>query len=162
MNETSRDRLKALLKRRPNISLSEAATELGLSKQRIHQIAKAEGVSLRDARVRVWPESPHLVVRSAHKEGNVSLRAMGGISELLVCIDLLERGFDVYRSVTVGGLCDIVAVNRENLKTLRVEVKSARRAINGKPVNGSTIGNKFDVLARVFPGRVVEYEPDIK
>lgn len=42
--------------------------------------------------------------------------------EMLVCADLLRRGFDVYRSVSPNAECDIIA--RSGKKIVTVEVKS--------------------------------------
>lgn len=86
----------------------------------------------------------------------------GYISEMTVCVDLLNRGFDVYRSVIYSGLCDIVAVNRQNEKTIRVEVKTARKmGPKAKTIHSPVTHNRFDVLALVYPDRSVEYRPMI-
>lgn len=47
----------------------------------------------------------------------------GAAVELMVCADLLSKGFDVYRSVSPNSACDVIAVASE--RVLRIEVKSS-------------------------------------
>ena len=54
---------------------------------------------------------------------------LGAMSELMVCADLLKRGFDVYRSVTRTGLFDLIAA--KNGIVCRVEVKTAHKLSQG-------------------------------
>lgn len=63
-------------------------------------------------------------------------RMLQGTSrELLVCVDLLDKGFDVFRNVCGAG-CDLVC--QKNDLVFFVEVKT----INGKPRPGKTCRTK--------------------
>jgi len=77
----------------------------------------------------------------------LTMHKAGAISELLVCADLMSKGWDVYRATDPTCACDLMAV-RPGIAPVRVEVKT------GKPEAGrllrlhSKVG-KFDVLALV-------------
>jgi hypothetical protein len=77
---------------------------------------------------------------------------VGASSELLVCADLLLKGFEVFRSVSTNCSCDIVAL--KNGKLLRVESKTV--ADKGKIPSADKA--KFDILAVVTDGGVT-YHP---
>jgi hypothetical protein len=48
---------------------------------------------------------------------------LGAACELIVCADLLRRGFSVYRNVSPAGVTDLVAL--KDGRVLRVQVKSS-------------------------------------
>jgi len=54
----------------------------------------------------------------------VGTGTQGAIGELVVCVDLLRRGYDVYRAMSPSCPCDLVAI--KDGVTYRVEVKTAR------------------------------------
>lgn len=158
MEMTAREKLRALLIENPELTTLEAVNALGISRQRLHLLVRSEGISLKDGRVTATAAvKPGL----SHIDARVGPKAAGGISELLVAVDLLRRGLDVYQSMTTGGQCDLVAINRATERVLRVEVKSAKRHANGKVMCSIGLTNKFDVLAKVLPNGEIVYEPDI-
>lgn len=162
MGKTGREKLRALLRKNPEVTTLEAVHELGISRQRLHQLVRSEGVTLRDGRVKFAEPSTSLDSPPlAHINTRVGPKAAGGISELIVAIDLLRRGLDVYQSMTTGGQCDLVAINRLTEKVVRVEVKSAQRNGKGRILCVVGLTNRFDVLAKVLPGGEIFYEPDI-
>lgn len=59
----------------------------------------------------------------AFGEPALSPNVKGQIAELTAATDLLRRGWDVYKSVSHTGTCDLIAIRRSN-EVLRVEVKS--------------------------------------
>lgn len=84
--------------------------------------------------------------------------ASGAVSEYKVIIDLLIRGFEVFRSVEPGATCDLAIL--KNNKLLRVEVKTAKYSSSGKPFNPyQTI--KADILALVLPDTII-YTPSLE
>jgi Holliday junction resolvase-like predicted endonuclease len=54
----------------------------------------------------------------------------GTISELYACLDLMKKGYDVFRAVSGGQFCDLIAY--KNNKFYRVEVRTGYRGSNGK------------------------------
>lgn len=88
--------------------------------------------------------------------------SIGAAAELLVCADLLRRGFDVYQAVSPNSDADIVIGYRGKL--CRIECKSAR--VNEEKIRYGTRGldkSKYDVLALVFLEQyVIQYRPDVK
>lgn len=77
---------------------------------------------------------------------------LGSILELIVSVDMMQRGFSIYRSMSNNAPFDLVAVYEE--KMFRVEVKSESSASNAKK-------DLHDILALVSPDRSVRYRPDL-
>lgn len=92
---------------------------------------------------------------------HLSPKTWGVVSELRVAVDLLSQGFDVYQAFS-SGPCDLIAGLGPRLA--RVEVKTARRAVNGRPIFSLSLGqaDKFDILALYFPDEdAIEYLPSL-
>ena len=101
---------------------------------------------------RVKELNPHI--------GKQSTASTGAISEMIICADLLRRGFSVFRSVSPACECDILILL--NGKFARVEVKTAYLLPSGKAMYTLTKGQdeKHDILALVFHAdNRVEYRP---
>jgi hypothetical protein len=77
-----------------------------------------------------------------------------------VSFDLLKRGYDVYRSITYCGACDIIAVHRGTEQVVRIEVKTARKSASGSVRHSPAHKNKFDVLALVTSDEII-YRPEL-
>lgn len=83
------------------------------------------------------------------------------MSEMLVCADLLKRGFSVFRSISPACSCDIVYLSTDQT-LVRVEVKTAYRFHTGKVNYGRhpKQDGKHDLLALVFhKTNSIEYRP---
>ncbi|OGM10630.1 hypothetical protein A2Z67_00040 [Candidatus Woesebacteria bacterium RBG_13_36_22] len=85
----------------------------------------------------------------------------GSISELLVCVDLLCKGFYVFRSVSPSAPCDLIIIH-EN-KTAKIEVKTTYSKSGGGFIKfeEEMDKSKFDILALVY-GSEVHYFPNIE
>lgn len=82
----------------------------------------------------------------------------GAMTELAVCVDLLAKGYDVYRSVSPSALCDLIAVMGK--RTIRIEVKTGKYLDSGSYSHTDTKNNQFDILAVYLPDRIA-YEPPL-
>ena len=93
---------------------------------------------------------------SLNPQTKLSRPASGAVSEYRTIIDLLHRGFEVFRSVEPGASCDL-AILKDN-KLLRVEVKSIRYSTSGKPYafKGQV---KADILASVLSDTIIYIPP---
>lgn len=159
MQHSSRDKLKKLIAKNPKITAREAAEHLGVSRQRLYQILKTEGVIL--ARPTTILSRPvEIAKEKLSKHEGLPPYVVGEMNELLVAIDLLKLGYDVYRSITGRGLCDLVAVHRVNGSATRIEVKTAYN-VKGRVLSSKGAQNKFDVLARVFWDGEIQYDPPL-
>src|ERR1700733_9962221 len=56
---------------------------------------------------------------------DIAPSSRGTIAELMVCSDLLLKGFEVYRAVSPSAKCDIIAVVPSKNVIVRLEVKSS-------------------------------------
>lgn len=84
----------------------------------------------------------------------------GAAAEMLACCDLLQKGYEVYRSVNGGAPCDLVAL--KDGKFQRVEVKLCDVTAAGRPVCDlrSKVG-QFDMLVVVtLDGRILYRQHD--
>ncbi len=72
----------------------------------------------------------------------------GAISELRIAADLLDRGYYVFRSLTLHCQCDLVAWRKDG-PLLRVEVKLTEGNLNSKNSRARKMAdrNTYDVLA---------------
>ena len=84
----------------------------------------------------------------------------GALSELRACVDLLGRGFHVYRSMSPSSPWDLVVAIPSG-RMLRVEVKSAVVNKNGTVSGGSFKCNVFDAVCYVTRDRLI-YEPPVE
>lgn len=80
----------------------------------------------------------------------------GAISELRVAVDLLAKGYDVFRALSPSCPCDLVILKEGRL--LRVEVRTAHISPWGKMYKLKSlrdIGDKTDIYAHVLPDTIV-------
>ena len=159
MQDSSRDKLKKLISKNQNITAREAAEKLGLSRQRLYQILKTEGIVLARPTTILSRPVDKVKAKFSQHEG-LPPYVVGEMNELLVAIDILKRGHDVYRSITGRGLCDLVAVHRTSGVAIRVEVKTAYN-VKGRVLASKGNQNKFDIMARVFWDGEIHYDPPL-
>ena len=80
--------------------------------------------------------------------------SIGAVSELVVCADLLAKGYYVFRNVSAHGPCDIIIL--KNDKCFRVEVKTGTMLPTGTMVHSPVSeGESHDILAVVLDGRAI-------
>ena len=61
----------------------------------------------------------------------LSPSSTGALGELRVSIDLMRRGYEVFRALSPSSPCDLIAM--KDGKVLRIEVRTARRDGKGNP-----------------------------
>jgi Holliday junction resolvase-like predicted endonuclease len=92
----------------------------------------------------------------------VTPATQGAITELIVSVDLMKRGFDLYRATSPACPCDLVAIR--NGVVTRVEVKTGIRRLNGeiRPVKLSERQRRAsDVVAYVAHDGEILYAPEL-
>lgn len=96
------------------------------------------------------------ITRSAER---ATPSAIGTMSELSAAVDLMNRGFDVYRALCPNAKCDLVAVRGDLM--LRIEVKCTKvrdsRVVGRSPNKKSTV----DHVALVLRDGSVFYRPEL-
>lgn len=103
-------------------------------------------------------------IKRNRKHRNIKIKErgkIGALSELLVCADLLNEGFEVFRSVSQSCSCDLICMKDD--KIYRVEVKTARIYGDDEKIYHQMNFNykKFDLLALVI-GKKIIYKYDKK
>lgn len=85
---------------------------------------------------------------------------MGAISELHVAVDLMEKGFSVFKSLSPNAIFDLIAVTENQL--IRIEVKTGNiDKRTGKVHHPRVRDNNHDVLA-VYTANGIQYTPEIQ
>jgi hypothetical protein len=101
--------------------------------------------------------------RSAYGENyKLSASTKGALSEMIVCSDLLKRGYYVFRSITPNSPYDVVA--EKNGRTYRVEITTGRRGISGSLWYNkhNDRRDRFDVVAVWSPlENEITYTPEL-
>lgn len=88
----------------------------------------------------------------------LSTSTTGALNEYRVAIDLLSKGYEVFRSMSPNCTCDIVIRKVGILQTL--EVKTGYKLPSGVLVHPKPI-YKTDILAVVSRGGVITYNKEI-
>lgn len=89
----------------------------------------------------------------------LSTGTVGAIQEHRVIVDLLGKGYEVFRAASPSCSCDLLFL--KDGKPTRVEVKTAYAAKNGNMYYGNATGVKADVLALVLLGGKIHYIPSL-
>ncbi len=84
---------------------------------------------------------------------------VGAIQELRVSVDLLAKGFEVYRALSPASSSDLLILKKG--KAITVEVRTAYRNGNGV-VNAPMKNMKSTILAKVLPQGEIIYEPKLE
>ena len=136
------------------LTARQIAVELGVTRQRVYQLAKSVGVTLTAAYSDDAPKRP---VRGARHEYGITLQPSwsGSVTEMTVAVDLMKRGFFVYQSIARTGPFDLLAYS--DTQTWRVVVKSICSINQGI---GSIKPHNHDIIARVMPDGVIFYSID--
>lgn len=91
----------------------------------------------------------------------VNTSTRGAINELLICCDLMKRGYHVFRAVSPDTSCDIAIVKGNTL--FRVEVTTGHiLSSGGKVFYPQKDSSKFDILAVCVSNGTIMYFPDIE
>lgn len=98
-------------------------------------------------------------VKSLNLKLNLHSAAVGAIGELRVCVDLLLKGFQVFRNVCASGV-DLVIWNKNEILTIEV-VTGSFNSGNKISHNKSYRMKKWDHLAVVLKTGEVVYEPPL-
>lgn len=85
---------------------------------------------------------------------------VGAIHELLVSVDLLKRGFDVFRSLSPSCSCDLAIL--KNRKLIKVEVTTGKYSVSGKLFYPPKKDIKYDLLAVVVKHGDIIYLPTLE
>jgi hypothetical protein len=153
---TTTTQIRAILStEQPIPTAAEIVRRLGCSRQLVYQTAEAAGIKLpRGKRPR---QRPDFITRVGERFPGVRLssHSAGSAGELLVCADLMYRGWHVYRSMSPHAPADLIAWKGEDL--LRIECRSGSRSSTGRLVYGQPNDRLYDVLAVVDLEKRVEY-----
>ena len=60
---------------------------------------------------------------------NIATASVGSVAEMAVCIEMLKRGYSVFRTVSQASFCDVVAI--KNKETMFIEVRTSYRNLLG-------------------------------
>lgn len=87
----------------------------------------------------------------------LSPSVVGSIHELMVCVDLVKKGLQVFKNVCSSGKTDLVATNEG--KFIRIEVTTGFLMNNGKLQYPPKKNHEFDLLAVCTHKGEIFYSP---
>lgn len=155
---TKSAQIVAWKRKHPRATARQMAERFGVSRQAVHQALARVGLRPYPAVVASVGEYVSPPPRfGAPLCSNVA----GALAEMLVCVDLMKRGLDVYRSISPSGRCDVVAICRDSGAVNRIEVKCGTRNQAGKVTCQVGKHNSFDTLAMVVGDGEIVYEPPL-
>lgn len=141
---------------------SAIATELGVSRQHVYQVARRHKIDLPQnmtPRVFTPRRSPQPRIQTGGIMAKVNHSVAGTISELLVAADLMARGWQVFLPVIASRGHDVIATKDGKIATF--EVRSAHRNATGTIKFARKADCLSDYYGLVITGEPVAYEPDI-
>lgn len=154
MTETATEIVVRLVEADPSITVSALQQATGVSRQRVHQILRAKGLTAAPN-----PAVPRIEPRSGSME-NICTSAVGSVSELLVAADLVARGWSVFFPL-FRARCDLIASSWDAGVVRRFEVRSGKRR-NGTAAYQKTSNDVCDYYAIVISGEPITYEPELE
>ena len=142
----------------------EIAEHFGISRQRVHQVAKREGIQLSTpslGRPHMWGKRDKQVSRIKISGDNheISTKTSGCISEMLAAADLMARGWKVFFPINSHGHHDIVAAKGDMLKSFEVRSGTKNKDFALRFRRDKEL--RSDFYAVVIRDGPVEYEPDL-
>ena len=82
-------------------------------------------------------------------KNDFSTGTTGAIHELVVCVELMKKGFHVFRALSPSCPCDVLCMT--NTKTLRIEITTGTRGkLGGESFPKKSDRYLYDYLAVVF------------
>lgn len=162
MVETTRERLLVLHKENPEWTGSMLARALGVSRERVRQLAEAEGLKLAQfvyVPKRRPPRPPEARVMTGGQMVPLSHVAAGVVGELLVAADLAARGWLPFLPAIRHRGCDLLALSRDGSTVERIEVRCGARRPDGRIIYNRPNKEKSDRRAVVITGEPVLYYP---
>lgn len=81
------------------------------------------------------------------------------MSELKVAVDLLSRGYGVFRALSPSSPCDLAIL--QDSKLIKVEVKTGHYTSAGKVFRPYLSNHNYDILALVMADDKIIYEPSL-
>ena len=85
---------------------------------------------------------------------------VGLLNELRVAIDLLSKGYEVFRAMSQQSSCDLAVLKNGSL--LRIEVTTTVRQAGGGVAYPKKDNNRFDLLALVSREGDILYRPPLR
>lgn len=95
--------------------------------------------------------------------GELQNNTVAEVNEMRVAIDLLSRGYEVYRAAFQGMPCDmyICGAKVQPYDHYRVEVTSGNRSTSGAVTHPKREAVNYDVLAVVLGDGTIVYKPEL-
>lgn len=140
------------------LSVTELAERIGVSRQRVSQLATRMGLKL--PRKAAAPGALRQWTNQWGGARKLTSHFIGAAAEMAASADLMRRGFPVYRALSFVSAADLVVDIDGRLQ--RVQVRAARRRQNGALAYGQPAKpERHDILALVLPDGQVTYKPDL-
>ena len=71
----------------------------------------------------------------------IATSSVGAISEMMICSEMLKRGYSVFRTISNASFCDVVAIKASEI--LLIEVRTGYRQMGGADSFPKNLHNKI-------------------
>jgi hypothetical protein len=116
-----------------------------------------------ECKILYWRKNQNCITKKTIDGIEMPCASVGGFSEMIVCADLLKRGFYVFRSITPNAPYDVIAIKNNDIK--KIEIRTALKGVRGNCRIGKKINHKEnppDNFAGVlFENNSCFYEPEL-
>lgn len=109
--------------------------------------------------IELVPDSNHHTVGITLSRENSAPSTIGAIAELIAAADLMNRGFDVFRTLSPCSPCDLIVTRGE--ETIRIEVKCTDWKEGNIIRRSRNKGGCADTVALVLKSGGVVYRPPL-
>ena len=97
--------------------------------------------------------------KQKNKTFDLSTGKIGAIGELLVSVDLMKKGFEVYRALSSASSSDLIIKKDNKISTIEVR---AGRILSNNEVSYPTNDIRSDVIAVIIlQQNIIKYFPDL-
>ena len=155
-----------MVRNQPELTMSDIARVLDISRERVRQIVAGEGLTVRRGHKGIGertprpPGPPMSRVQTGGVAVPISHTVAGTIGELMAAADLTARGFVVFFPLVRTAQCDLVALDREG-NVQRIEVRCGHRGQKGRVVYSQKDRSRTDRYAIVITGEPIVYDPPL-
>lgn len=98
-----------------------------------------------------------------HRSDKLDNSSIGAASEMIVCANLLFKGFEVFKAISPSATWDLIAIKPEQPIAIKLQIKTVNRYVsNDKVSTPGTNALNYDCLVVVIPEEnYIEYRPDL-
>tara|TARA_A100000172_G_C3044260_1_gene111813 strand:+ start:2817 stop:3302 length:486 start_codon:yes stop_codon:yes gene_type:complete len=139
-------------------SMLTMASSMGIPYNRVRNYMIKKGLQLE---IKTKKKKTASIISGGSFYNNLNCNDLGCVQELIVSVDLLTKGYNVYRAHSPSAPFDIMAYKEDGNVQYNIEVRTGMKTVNGSLYWGKTKHeNHFDIYAIVFGPDIYYYNKE--